>query len=64
MSTGALRAPDFRVTPDSITGVNWGSSNTSTILTVRGIKSPLVMAMTGHYWVVPSEMYTTPPPSR
>jgi hypothetical protein len=58
MSTGALRAPDFRVTADSITGVDWGSSNTSTILNVRGIKSPLlIMAMTGHYWVVPSEMY-------
>lgn len=58
LSTGALRAPDFRVTADSITGVDWGSSNTSTILNVRGIRSPLlIMGMTGHYWVVPSEMY-------
>lgn len=58
LSTAALRAPHFNVTADSITGVDWGSSNTSTILNVQGIKSPLlVMAMTGHYWVVPSEMY-------
>ncbi len=58
MSTAALRAPDYKVTADSITGVDWGSSNTSTILNVGGIKSPLlVMSMTGHYWLVPSEMY-------
>jgi hypothetical protein len=58
MSTAALRAPDFKVTADSITGVDWGSSNTSTILNVAGISSPLlIMSMTGHYWVVPSEMY-------
>jgi hypothetical protein len=58
LSTAALRAPDFQVTADSITGVDWGSSNTSTILNVKGIRSPLlIMAMTGHYWVVPSEMY-------
>lgn len=58
LSTAALRAPDFTVTADSISGVDWGSSNTSTILNVKGIRSPLlIMAMTGHYWVVPSEMY-------
>jgi hypothetical protein len=58
LSTAALRAPDFTATADSISGVDWGSSNTSTILNVKGIRSPLlIMAMTGHYWVVPSEMY-------
>jgi len=58
LSTAAIRAPDFKVTADSITGVDWGSSNTSTILNVRGIKSPiLIMGMTGHTWVVASEMY-------
>lgn len=58
LSTAALKAPDFQVSADSITGVDWASSNTSTILNVKGIRSPLlIMAMTGHYWVVPSEMY-------
>ena len=58
LSTAALRAPDFQVTDNSITGIDWGSSNTSTILNIAGVSSPLlVMAMTGHYWVVPSEMY-------
>jgi hypothetical protein len=58
LSVGALRAPDLHITADSITGIDWGSSNTATVSNVTGVRSPmLIMSMTGHYWVVPSEMY-------
>ena len=34
------------------------SSNTATVNNVRGITKPLlIMSMTGHYFLVPSEMY-------
>lgn len=57
-SVGAIRAPDLRITADSITGIDWSSSNTATVSNVGGISSPLlIMSMTGHYWLVPSEMY-------
>ncbi len=58
LSVGAIRAPNLKITADSITGVDWASSNTATVSNVGGIRSPLlVMSMTGHYWIVPSEMY-------
>jgi hypothetical protein len=58
LSTSAINAPDYRLTADSIEGVDWASSNTSTVINVQGITVPLLMmSMTGHYWVVPSEMY-------
>ncbi|HXQ19634.1 MAG TPA: hypothetical protein VN781_08420 [Acidimicrobiales bacterium] len=58
LSTSAIMAPDYRLTADSIEGVDWASSNTSTVINVQGITVPLLMmSMTGHYWVVPSEMY-------
>lgn len=57
-SIAAIRAPKLAITDDSITGVDWASTNTATVNNVRGITSPLlVMSMTGHYWLVPSEMY-------
>jgi len=58
LSTSAIKAPDYRLTADSIEGVDWASSNTSTVINVQGISVPLLMmSMTAHYWVVPSEMY-------
>jgi hypothetical protein len=58
MSVAAIKAPDLRITADDITGVDWDSTNTATIANVAGITSPLlIMSMTGHYWIVPSEMY-------
>jgi hypothetical protein len=58
MSISAINAPHYRLTADSIEGVDWSSSNTSTVSNVAGITAPLLMmSMTAHYWVVPSEMY-------
>jgi hypothetical protein len=58
LSVGAIRAPHLQVTADSISGIDWSSTNTATVDNVRGISSPLlIMSMTGHYWLVPSEMY-------
>lgn len=57
-SVAAIRAPHLNITADSITGVDWASTNTATVDNVRGITTPLlIMSMTGHYWLVPSEMY-------
>jgi hypothetical protein len=68
LSVAAIRAPALRITADSITGVDWASTNTATVANVGGIRSPLlIMSMTGHYWIVPSEMYydaATRAPSR
>ncbi|HLH22720.1 MAG TPA: hypothetical protein VK066_09365 [Chloroflexota bacterium] len=58
LSTSAIQAPNYRLTADSIEGVDWNSSNTATVSNVRGISVPiLMMSMTAHYWVVPTEMY-------
>lgn len=58
MSEDAIKAPDYRLSADSIEGVDWASSNTSTVINVQGISVPLLMmSMSAHYWVVPSEMY-------
>lgn len=58
LSVAAIRAPAYRLTADSIEGVDWASSNTATVSNVAGIGAPmLIMSMTGHYWIVPAEMY-------
>ncbi|HVB89863.1 MAG TPA: hypothetical protein VND97_06645 [Beijerinckiaceae bacterium] len=58
LSISAIKAPDYRLTEDSIEGVDWASTNTATVSNVAGISAPLlIMSMTGHYWLVPSEMY-------
>lgn len=58
MSIVAIRAPNFRLTADSIEGVDWTSSNTATVANMAGISKPvLIMSMTAHYWMVPSELY-------
>ena len=42
LSTAAIIAPDLHITADSITGVDWGSTNTSPIVNVAGIKTPIL----------------------
>jgi pimeloyl-ACP methyl ester carboxylesterase len=58
LSTFAIRTtPDFTVTADSVVGVDWQSTNTSLLANLAGVKAPLLMAsMTGHYWLVTTEM--------
>ena len=58
LSTYAIRTgPDFEVTADSVVGVDWQSTNTSLLANLGGVKAPLLMAsMTGHYWLVTTEM--------
>jgi hypothetical protein len=58
LSEDAIKAPEYHLTADSIEGVDWASSNTSTVMNVQGISVPLLMmSMSAHYWVVPSEIY-------
>jgi pimeloyl-ACP methyl ester carboxylesterase len=60
LSNNALRVdPDrYLVTEDSIKGIDWNSSNTSTPANIEGVHVPLlIMSMTGHYWMVPSEIF-------
>jgi hypothetical protein len=60
LSSNALRVdPDrYTVTEDSIEGIDWNSSNTSTPANMEGVRVPLlIMSMTGHYWMVPSELF-------
>jgi pimeloyl-ACP methyl ester carboxylesterase len=54
----AIRAlPDYNQTEDDITGVDWDSSNTSTLPNIRGVTVPLLIeVMTGHYFLRPGEM--------
>jgi hypothetical protein len=60
LSNNALRVDRARylVTEDSIEGIDWNSSNTSTPANIEGVHVPLlIMSMTGHYWMVPSEIF-------
>lgn len=59
LSSQTIRTTDeYDITEDSIEGVVWESSNTSTPENIGGVTVPtLIMAMTGHYWMVSSEMF-------
>jgi pimeloyl-ACP methyl ester carboxylesterase len=47
----------FRMTINDVTGVDWDSSNTSTITNMKGVTKPLLMVAHGaHYFLVPDEM--------
>lgn len=49
--------PDFMVTEDDITGIDWFSQNGTTPASLAGIHVPVLnIAATGHYWVVPNEI--------
>lgn len=58
LSTFATRAlPGYAVGEDEVTGIDWASAYTNTPNNVEGVTVPfLVMGMTGHYWLVSSEM--------
>jgi hypothetical protein len=50
----------YDVTQDEIRGIDWSSSATSTPANLAGSRVPLlILAMTGHYWIVPSELFYT-----
>jgi acetyl esterase/lipase len=57
LSTFATRTTaGYDITEDSVSGIDWNSSYTSTPGNVEGVKVPLlVMGMTGHYWLVSAE---------
>ena len=57
LSTFASRStPDYDVTEDSIVGVDWNSSYTSTPGNMEAVATPiLILGMTGHYWIVSAE---------
>ncbi|MDQ3901257.1 MAG: alpha/beta hydrolase [Actinomycetota bacterium] len=60
LSSNALWVdPDrYTITEDDIRGIDWHSSNTSTPANLEGVRVPLlIMAMTGHYWLVPGEIF-------
>ena len=49
--------PDYVMTENSITGVDWASSSNSAPSNIEGIKVPLlILSMTCHYFVVPDEI--------
>lgn len=58
LSTFATRAlPGYSIGEDEVTGIDWASGYTNTPNNVEGVTVPfLVMGMTGHYWLVSSEM--------
>ena len=48
---------DYNTTEDSITGVDWDSSHTSTPSNAKGVQVPtLIMQMTCHYFLVVGEI--------
>ena len=58
LSTFATRAlPGYAIGEDGVTGIDWASSYSNTPNNVEGVTAPLlVMGMTGHYWLVSSEL--------
>ncbi len=49
--------PGYRITEDSISGVDWSSNYNNLMGAVPGIQIPmLLIANTGHYWLVSAEM--------
>lgn len=64
LSTFAIRTNNFQIGADSVSGVDWESSNTSLVANVAGIRSPLLaLSMTAHYWLVTTELAWTGSPS-
>jgi pimeloyl-ACP methyl ester carboxylesterase len=60
LATAAIKAPNLHITADSISGVDWASTNTATVDNVRGITTPLlIMGMTASQDLDPvqQEMY-------
>jgi hypothetical protein len=60
LSSNAIHVDPERydVAEDDIRGIDWSSSATSTPANLSGTRVPLlILAMTGHYWMVPSEIF-------
>jgi hypothetical protein len=60
LSSNALKVDPntYYVTDDDIQGIDWNSSNTSTPANLEGVRAPLlILSMTGHYWMVPAEIF-------
>jgi pimeloyl-ACP methyl ester carboxylesterase len=60
LSVAVIKAPDLHISADSITGVDWQSTNTATVDNVAGITTPLlIMGMTASQDIDPvqQEMY-------
>lgn len=57
LATHAIRTRgDYRIGADSVSGIDWASSVTSTPANLTGVKVPVLsMAMTGHYFLVHAE---------
>ncbi len=58
LAAEAIRTtPEYRMTENSITGVDWASSTTSAPSNIEGVTVPfLIMSMTCHYFLVPDEI--------
>ena len=58
LASSALRTtPEYGMTEDSISGIDWASSSTSAPTNIEGVTAPLlIMAMSCHYFLVPDEM--------
>jgi hypothetical protein len=58
LSSSALRTtPDYAIGEDSLMGIDWASSSSSTPWNVEHITTPLIiMSMTGHYFMVTDEV--------
>lgn len=58
LAHSAIRTkPDYAITADDITGVDWASATTSTPANAEGITVPaLVQANSCHYLIVPDEI--------
>jgi hypothetical protein len=57
LSTRAIRATDdYRLTEDSVEGIDWNSSNAQVPGNLETVDVPVyLMAMTGHYFLVSAE---------
>jgi pimeloyl-ACP methyl ester carboxylesterase len=62
----ALRTtPDYNMTEDSITGIDWASSSTSAMSNIQGVTAPtVIVAMTCHYFLVPDEIIYNNSPAK
>ncbi len=58
LSTHSIRTTgNYRLTEDDILGVDWASSNTGAPANLAGVRVPVLnIGMTGHYWIVASEL--------
>ena len=58
LASEAIRTTkEYKMTEDSITGIDWASSSTGAPSNIEGVTVPLlIMTMTCHYFLVPDEI--------